>query len=104
MRLILMTQTTPQIAPAVAAPRHAGVHSCAANCTRARAQYLQRIDEMRDSDQTTLYVDFSHVLRFEQALAELIESEFCRFEDALRRALLEIVANRHPEYISNEDK
>jgi hypothetical protein len=40
--------------------------------------YMELIDEMRQQDKTTLYVNFQHLIQFDQELAEVIEIEYYR--------------------------
>ena len=41
-------------------------------------EYLMQISTMKEFDQETLFVDFQHVMRFDQMLAAAISEEYYR--------------------------
>ncbi|KAK0551395.1 MCM DNA helicase complex subunit mcm6 [Tilletia horrida] len=61
--------------------------------------YIDQIKALRDFQRTTLFVDFSHVLRYEEILARAISEQYYRFLPYLRRALLDLVATYTPNYL-----
>ncbi|OAY77819.1 DNA replication licensing factor MCM6, partial [Ananas comosus] len=48
--------------------------------------YEAEIEAMRSKESTTMYVDFSHVMRFNDVLQKAISEEYLRFEPYLRNA------------------
>jgi len=61
--------------------------------------YIDQIKALRDFQRTTLFVDFSHILRYEEILARAISEQYYRFLPYLRRALLDLVATYTPNYL-----
>lgn len=60
--------------------------------------YVEQIRSLRGQERTTVYVDFTHVLRFDEILAGAINEQYIRFLPYLRRALVDLVAQYTPEY------
>ncbi|WOL02199.1 DNA replication licensing factor MCM6 [Canna indica] len=64
--------------------------------------YEAEIEGMRNKETTTMYVDFSHVMRFNDVLQKAISEEYLRFEPYLKNACKRFVMehksgeNRHP--------
>lgn len=58
--------------------------------------YLVKLDLMRQSDRTTLHVNFQHVVNFDEELAMAIESQFYRFEPFLKKAIQNTVRKFFP--------
>ncbi|KAE8259426.1 hypothetical protein A4X13_0g1021 [Tilletia indica] len=61
--------------------------------------YIDQIKALRDFQRTTLFVDFSHILRYEEILARAISEQYYRFLPYLRRALLDLVATYTQSYL-----
>ncbi|PWN50419.1 putative MCM6-involved in replication [Violaceomyces palustris] len=61
--------------------------------------YVDQIKALRDYGRTTLFVDFSHVLRFDEVVARAISEQYLRFLPYLRRALLGLVSLYTPGYL-----
>jgi DNA replication licensing factor MCM6 len=61
--------------------------------------YIEQIHTMREYELTTLYVDFGHLLRKDEVLADAIQKQYYRFLPYLRRALLSLVTLYEPEYL-----
>jgi len=61
--------------------------------------YIEQIHTMREYELTTLYVDFGHLLRKDEVLADAIQKQYYRFLPYLRRALLNLVTQFEPEYL-----
>lgn len=53
--------------------------------------YRQQLVDMRNEGTNTLYVDYNHLLRYNEVLAHAITSSYYRFEPFLRAALLKFV-------------
>ncbi|KAJ8476576.1 hypothetical protein OPV22_020303 [Ensete ventricosum] len=53
--------------------------------------YETEIEAMRHKESTTMYVDFSHVMRFNDVLQKAISEEYLRFEPYLRNACMRFV-------------
>ena len=66
--------------------------------------YLEQLAQMRQAEQTTLYVDLAHVRQQEELLHQFIEEDFYRFEPFLRRALANVVADQHRDYLVDEER
>ncbi|KAF8476128.1 MCM2/3/5 family-domain-containing protein [Kalaharituber pfeilii] len=60
--------------------------------------YIARIHQLRISEQSTLYVDFSHVSSYNAALAVGIQEHYYRVLPFLTRGLQRKVAKYEPEY------
>ncbi len=61
--------------------------------------YIDQIYALRDYNRTTLFVDFSHILRHDEVLARAISDQYYRFIPYLRRALLDLVNTYVPNYL-----
>ena len=61
--------------------------------------YIDQIYALRDYNRTTLFVDFSHILRHDEVLARAISDQYYRFVPYLRRALLDLVNTYVPNYL-----
>jgi DNA replication licensing factor MCM6 len=59
---------------------------------------------MVQSNKSTVYVNFAHVMDADPELAEAIESDYYRFEPYLRHSVHSLVAQTNPEYIIDVDK
>ncbi|XP_008783215.2 DNA replication licensing factor MCM6 [Phoenix dactylifera] len=62
--------------------------------------YESEIEAMRSKESTTMYVDFSHVMRFNDVLQKAIGEEYLRFEPYLRNACKRFVM----EHKSSENR
>jgi len=63
--------------------------------------YLDQLKQMNeDQCGNTLYVDFSHVVLFNEVLAEAIETEYYHFEPFLKQAIHNVVNELFPDYVS----
>ncbi len=61
--------------------------------------YIDQIYALRDYNRTTLFVDFSHILRHDEVLARAVSDQYYRFVPYLRRALLDLVNTYVPNYL-----
>ena len=59
---------------------------------------------MIKNDNTTVYVNFEHLLDYDAELAEAIELEYYRFEPFLRKAVQDYVSLEHHEYVHDVDR
>ncbi|PJF17226.1 DNA helicase [Paramicrosporidium saccamoebae] len=68
--------------------------------------YKQQLWEMRNEGTLTLYVDYNHLFRYNDVLANAITANFYRFEPFLRTALHSFVTANMPSYarISNSNQ
>lgn len=60
--------------------------------------YRQQLYEMRNGGTSTLYVDYNHLFRYNDVLANAIAANYYRFEPFLRSALLSFVTVHMPSY------
>lgn len=61
--------------------------------------YIDQIHTMREYELTTLYVDYGHLLRADDILADAIQKQYYRFLPYLRRALHNLVGLYEPDYL-----
>lgn len=70
--------------------------------------YISQLNEMRKDGQNTLYVDFVHIYRYNEVLANAIAESYYRFEPFLRTSLKNFVAIHAPNYLrlpnSNQER
>ncbi|WFD32979.1 DNA helicase [Malassezia sp. CBS 17886] len=64
-----------------------------------RATYVEQLYTMRDYGRVTLYVDFRHVLWYDEVLARAIGEQYYRFLPYLRRAVMDLVNAYVPGYL-----
>lgn len=60
--------------------------------------YRQQLHEMRNEGTNTLYIDYNHLFRYNDVLANAIAYNYYRFEPFLRAALQAFVAAHLPSY------
>lgn len=60
--------------------------------------YRQQLLEMRNEGTSTLYVDYNHLFRYNDVLANAITGNFYRFEPFLRTALYSFITAHLPSY------
>lgn len=60
--------------------------------------YIQQVKELKEFEKTTLYIDFGHLLEYEEILARAIQQQYYRFLPYLRRALQNLVKKYEPTY------
>lgn len=60
--------------------------------------YAQQLVEMRNEGTNTLFVDFNHLFRYNDVMANAIANGYYRFEPFLRAALHGFVDNHIPSY------
>lgn len=65
--------------------------------------YIELTKQMKQSETTTLYVDFDHIIESSDSLAKVVQQEFYRIEPYLKEALRSFVLEHHPDY-DKDDK
>lgn len=61
------------------------------------------VEKMRANDSNTMYIDFSHVMRFSDVLQRAISDEFLRFEAYLRSACKRFIMEIRPTFIADDN-
>ncbi|KAJ0262679.1 DNA replication licensing factor MCM6 [Hirschfeldia incana] len=64
--------------------------------------YESEVEAIRGGESTMMYIDFSHVMGFNDALQTAIADEYLRFEPYLRNACKRFVIEMNPSFISDE--
>eukprot|EP00824_Muranothrix_gubernata_P004390 TRINITY_DN1556_c1_g1_i1.p1 TRINITY_DN1556_c1_g1~~TRINITY_DN1556_c1_g1_i1.p1 ORF type:complete len:831 (+),score=204.27 TRINITY_DN1556_c1_g1_i1:41-2494(+) len=64
--------------------------------------YMEQILHMKQKEGVTIYVDFQHMLHFDHHMAEIIETQFYRFEPFCRKAVQNFVRRYLPTYVRDE--
>ena len=65
--------------------------------------YEAEIEAMRANESTTMFVDFSHVMLFNNLLQKAISEEYLRFEPYLKNACKRFVMEQKPTFISDDN-
>ncbi|KAI5077419.1 hypothetical protein GOP47_0007243 [Adiantum capillus-veneris] len=65
--------------------------------------YETELEVMRSKESTTMFVDFNHVMLFDDALQAAIAEDFLRFEAFLSAAAKRFVLQHRPTYFMEED-
>lgn len=65
--------------------------------------YEAEIEAMRANESSTMYVDFSHVMSYNNLLQKAISEEFHRFEPYLNNACKRFVMELKPTFISDDN-
>ncbi|XP_057549457.1 DNA replication licensing factor MCM6-like isoform X2 [Amaranthus tricolor] len=58
---------------------------------------------MEEIESTTMFIDFSHVMRFDDTLQKAISDEYLRFEPYLKNACKRFVMERKPTFIAEDN-
>lgn len=69
----------------------------------AKINYSQQAEVMRNTETSSLFVDFSHVLEFDADLAQALQAQYYRWEPYLRRSVFEFIRLEDAAYTVNED-
>ncbi|EEY63344.1 DNA replication licensing factor MCM6, putative [Phytophthora infestans T30-4] len=69
----------------------------------AKINYSQQAEVMRNTETSSLFVDFSHVLEFDPDLAQALQAQYYRWEPYLRRSVFEFIRLEDAAYTVNED-
>ncbi|KAL1193592.1 DNA replication licensing factor MCM6 [Cardamine amara subsp. amara] len=64
--------------------------------------YETEIEAIKGGESTMMYIDFSHVMGFNDALQKAIADEYLRFEPYLRNACKRFVIEMNPSFISDD--
>ncbi|XP_009101691.1 DNA replication licensing factor MCM6 isoform X2 [Brassica rapa] len=64
--------------------------------------YEAEIEAIRGGESTMMYIDFSHVMGFNDALQRAIADEYLRFEPYVRNACKRFVIEMNPSFVSDE--
>ncbi|KAI3790808.1 hypothetical protein L2E82_04142 [Cichorium intybus] len=65
--------------------------------------YESEIEAMRPNESNTMFIDFSHVMRFNDVLQKAISDEYLRFESYLKNACKRFVMGQKPTFITDDN-
>ncbi|KAL5732057.1 DNA helicase [Ranunculus cassubicifolius] len=65
--------------------------------------YESEIEAMKSKESTTMFIDFSHVMQFNDVLQKAIAEEYFRFEPFLRNACKRFVMDQKPTFIADDN-
>ncbi|KAH7569745.1 hypothetical protein JRO89_XS06G0259700 [Xanthoceras sorbifolium] len=65
--------------------------------------YEAEIEAMRANESTTMFIDFAHVMRYNDVLQKAIANEYLRFEPYLKNACKRFVMEQKPTFISDDN-
>ncbi|PHT56245.1 DNA replication licensing factor MCM6 [Capsicum baccatum] len=65
--------------------------------------YETEIEAMRPNESNTMFIDFSHVMRFNDVLQKAISDEFLRFGSYLKNACKRFVMELKPTFITDDN-
>lgn len=65
--------------------------------------YEAEMEAMRPNESNTMFIDFSHVMRFNDVLQKAISEEFLRFEPYLKNACKRFVMEQKPTFITDDN-
>ncbi|XP_010260836.1 PREDICTED: DNA replication licensing factor MCM6 [Nelumbo nucifera] len=65
--------------------------------------YESEIEVMKAKESTTMFVDFSHVMRFNDVLQKAISEEYLRFEPYMKNACKRFVMEQKPTFIADDN-
>ncbi|BAT80237.1 hypothetical protein VIGAN_02323500 [Vigna angularis var. angularis] len=69
---------------------------------RNEIQYEAEIEVMRVNESNTMFIDFSHVVKFSDLLQQTISDEYLRYEPYLRNACKRFVMELKPSVVSDD--
>eukprot|EP00300_Choanocystis_sp_HF-7_P023008 c22729_g1_i1.p1 GENE.c22729_g1_i1~~c22729_g1_i1.p1 ORF type:complete len:876 (+),score=223.62 c22729_g1_i1:52-2628(+) len=64
--------------------------------------YIRTLHDLCDTEETTLFVDFSHVRAFDQTLYEMIATQYYRFERYMRVAVYQLMLRERASFAERE--
>lgn len=70
---------------------------------RPTVNYSHQAEVMRNTETSSLFVDFTHVLEFDPDLAHAIQAQYYRWEPYLRTSVFEFIRMEDAAYTINED-
>ncbi|XP_057510638.1 DNA replication licensing factor MCM6 isoform X1 [Actinidia eriantha] len=65
--------------------------------------YESEIEAMRPNESNTMFIDFSHVMRFNDLLQKAISDEYLRFDPYLKNACKRFVMELKPPFITDDN-
>uniref|UniRef100_A0A7N1A4R4 DNA replication licensing factor MCM6 n=1 Tax=Kalanchoe fedtschenkoi TaxID=63787 RepID=A0A7N1A4R4_KALFE len=65
--------------------------------------YEEEIEVMKATESMTMFIDFSHVMRYNDFLQQTISDEYLRFEPYLRNACKRFVTEQKPTFMSDDN-
>ncbi|PWA38956.1 DNA replication licensing factor Mcm6 [Artemisia annua] len=65
--------------------------------------YESEIEAMRPNESNTMFIDFAHVMRFNDVLQKAISDEYLRFESYLKNACKRFVMGQKPTFITDDN-
>lgn len=65
--------------------------------------YEAEVEEMRPNESSTMFINFEHVMAFNDVLQKAIASEFIRFEPYLRNACKRYIMELKPTFIADDN-
>ncbi|GFP84175.1 DNA replication licensing factor mcm6 [Phtheirospermum japonicum] len=65
--------------------------------------YEAEVEAMRPNDSNTMFIDFSHVMRFNDVIQKAISEEFIRMEPYLRSACKRYIMELKPTFIADDN-
>ncbi|KAG8366834.1 hypothetical protein BUALT_Bualt16G0009100 [Buddleja alternifolia] len=65
--------------------------------------YEAEVEAMRPNESDTMFIDFSHVMRFNDVLQKAISDEFLRFEAYLKNACKRFVLELKPTFMADDN-
>ncbi|KAL9453154.1 hypothetical protein AB3S75_008867 [Citrus x aurantiifolia] len=65
--------------------------------------YEAEIEAMRANESNTMFIDFAHVMRYNDLLQKAIADEYLRFEPYLKNACKRFVMEQNPNFISDDN-
>ncbi|KAI3997014.1 hypothetical protein MKX01_021290 [Papaver californicum] len=69
----------------------------------AEPYYVSEIEEMKAKESTTMFIDFSHVMRYNDILQTAISEEYLRFEPYLKNSCKRFVMEQRPTFIAEDN-
>ncbi|KAL6548491.1 MCM DNA helicase complex subunit mcm6 [Orobanche gracilis] len=66
--------------------------------------YEAEVEAMKRSESNTMFIDFSHVMRFNDVLQKAISDEFIRIEPYLRNACKRYLMELNPSFIPDDNR
>ncbi|KAI3847350.1 hypothetical protein MKX03_023488, partial [Papaver bracteatum] len=69
----------------------------------AEPYYVSEIEEMKAKESTTMFIDFSHVMRYNDILQTAISEEYLRFEPYLKNSCKRFVMEQRPTFIADDN-
>ncbi|PIA37588.1 hypothetical protein AQUCO_03000272v1 [Aquilegia coerulea] len=68
-----------------------------------KEKYESEIEAMKSKESTTMFIDFSHVMEYNDLLQKAIADEYFRFEPFLKNACKRFVMEQKPTFIADDN-